>query len=73
LAYVDPVTQQTIHCLAECILSNSTDYQDFTVIDSKPTANGIRININSGYGSGGGLGHVQIFQSGTIKKVRCLI
>jgi hypothetical protein len=73
LAYIDPVTLQTIYCSTECVLSNTTDYQDFTVIGNKTTSNGIRININSWYGSGGGLGHVQIFQSGIINPVSCLI
>ncbi|KAI7880797.1 cortical protein marker for cell polarity-domain-containing protein [Mucor mucedo] len=61
LSYVDPVTQQTIVCSKDCTLSNDT-YQDFTVVDPI-TATGIRININSWYGSGGGLGYVQIYQS----------
>ena len=66
LSYVDPSTQQTITCSEDCRLSNDT-YQDFTVLDAL-SANGIRININSWFGSGGGLGYVQIFQSGkTIK------
>lgn len=64
MSYVDPVTQQTIVCSKDCILSNNT-YQDFTVVDSI-TATGIRININSWYGSSGGLGYVQIYQSGKI-------
>lgn len=62
LSYVDPVTQQTITCSEDCILSNAT-YQDFTVLNPL-SSNGIRININSWFGSGGGLGYVQIYQSG---------
>ncbi|GAA5809418.1 hypothetical protein MFLAVUS_002826 [Mucor flavus] len=61
LSYVDPVTQQTIVCSKHCILSNDT-YQDFTVVDPI-SATGIRININSWFGSGGGLSFVQIYQS----------
>ncbi|OAD00485.1 hypothetical protein MUCCIDRAFT_113967 [Mucor lusitanicus CBS 277.49] len=61
LSYVDPATQQTVQCSTECILSNDT-YQDFTVMDPM-TSSGVRININSWYGQGGGLGFVQIFQS----------
>ncbi|KAK4521177.1 uncharacterized protein ATC70_013122 [Mucor velutinosus] len=61
LSYVDPITQQTVQCSTDCILSNDT-YQDFTVLDSM-TSSGVRININSWYGQGGGLGFVQIFQS----------
>lgn len=66
LSYVDPVTQQTIVCSKQCILSNET-YQDFTVMDSI-FATGIRININSWFGSAGGLGFVQVYQSGKNKK-----
>lgn len=62
LSYVDPVTQQTVQCSTDCILSNDT-YQDFTVLDAMKSS-GVRININSWYGQGGGLGFVQIFQSG---------
>lgn len=64
LSYVDPATQQTVQCSTECILSNDT-YQDFTVMDPM-TSSGVRININSWYGQGGGLGFVQIFQSGKL-------
>jgi hypothetical protein len=62
LSYIDPLTQQTVQCSEDCTLSNAT-YEDFTVLSTK-SVNGIRININSWYGSGGGLGYVQIFQSG---------
>lgn len=65
LSYVDPVTQQTITCSEDCTLSNAT-YQDFTVLNPL-SSNGVRININSWFGSGGGLGYVQIFQSGKEK------
>jgi hypothetical protein len=64
LSYIDPVTQQTLTCSENCVLSNIT-YQDFTVIDKLSTA-GIRININSWFGNGGGLSYVQIYQSGII-------
>lgn len=67
LSYVDPVTQQTIVCSKHCILSNDT-YQDFTVVDPI-SATGIRININSWFGSGGGLSFVQIYQSGNNNKL----
>jgi hypothetical protein len=63
LSYVDLVTQQTIQCSENCTLSNDTAYQDFTVVDTL-SVSGIRININSWFGAGGGLGYVQIFQSG---------
>jgi hypothetical protein len=66
LSYIDPTTQQTVQCSTNCILSNDT-YQDFTVVNSM-VSNGIRININSWYGNGGGLGYVQMFQSGKIVK-----
>jgi hypothetical protein len=45
-------------------LSNDT-FQDFTVVTPKTTS-GIRINIESWYGKGGGLSYVQIFESGKI-------
>lgn len=66
LSYVDPVTQQTMTCSEDCTLSNAT-YQDFTVLNPL-SSTGVRININSWFGSGGGLGFVQIFQSGKKEK-----
>lgn len=66
MSYIDPVTHQTVQCSESCILSNST-YQDFTVVDSLSTS-GVRINIESWFGAGGGLGYVQIFQSGNNPK-----
>ncbi|KAI8885682.1 hypothetical protein K501DRAFT_322254 [Backusella circina FSU 941] len=61
LSYTDPVTQQIVQCSEVCTLSNDT-YQDFTVVTPKTTS-GIRINIDSWYGEGGGLSFVQIFES----------
>ncbi|KAI8642326.1 cortical protein marker for cell polarity-domain-containing protein [Parasitella parasitica] len=61
LSFVDPVSQQVVQCSTNCILSNDT-FQDFTVVGSMKSS-GIRININSWYGDGGGLGYVQVFQS----------
>ncbi|KAI8985137.1 cortical protein marker for cell polarity-domain-containing protein [Pilobolus umbonatus] len=61
LTYVDPVTQLVTQCSTECTLSTEL-YQDFTV-NNPILSNGIRININSWIGSGGGLNFVQIFQS----------
>ncbi|CEG69230.1 hypothetical protein RMATCC62417_05336 [Rhizopus microsporus] len=61
LSYTDPTTHQTVQCSFDCVLSN-TSFQDFTVMDLMTTS-GIRININSWYGQGGGLGYVQIYQS----------
>ncbi|CEG78365.1 hypothetical protein RMATCC62417_12984 [Rhizopus microsporus] len=58
LSYTDPTTHQTVQCTLNCVLSNTT-FQDFTVMDLMTTS-GIRININSWYGQGGGLGYVQI-------------
>lgn len=51
-------------CSEKCILSNDSaiPYQDFTVVQELVTS-GIRINIDSWYGSGGGLGSVDIFRS----------
>lgn len=65
LSYVDPITHETTTCTTDCTLSNDTTvgYQDFTVLNS-PSATGIRIQIDSWYGQGGGLGGVEIFQSG---------
>jgi hypothetical protein len=54
--------------LVDCILSNDT-FQDFTVLNPI-TVSGIRININTWYGKGGGLSYVQIYQSGK-QKQRC--
>ncbi|KAI9323395.1 cortical protein marker for cell polarity-domain-containing protein [Dichotomocladium elegans] len=64
LSYIDPTTQQTVTCTTDCVLSNDTSiaYQDFTVVDPIP-AHGIRIQIDTWYGLGGGLSNVQIFQS----------
>lgn len=52
-------------CSEKCILSNdpTIPYQDFTVTNNM-TASGIRINIESWFGTGGGLGGVEIFSSG---------
>lgn len=64
LSYTDPITHQVQNCSEACYLSNTSDYQDFTVT-SPLTANGIRINIDTWYGTRGGLGGVQIFRSDT--------
>ncbi|KAG0738175.1 hypothetical protein G6F35_005387 [Rhizopus arrhizus] len=64
LSYTDPITKQVQNCSEACYLSNTSDYQDFTVT-SPLTANGIRINIDTWYGTRGGLGGVQIFRSDT--------
>ncbi|OBZ85272.1 Polarized growth protein rax2 [Choanephora cucurbitarum] len=64
LSYIDPITKQTTTCSDQCFLSNDTsiEYQDFTVT-SPMTAGGIRINIDTWYGSSGGLAGVNIFRS----------
>ncbi|KAI9484647.1 cortical protein marker for cell polarity-domain-containing protein [Zychaea mexicana] len=64
LSYVDPTTQQVTTCTTDCQLSNdaNVEYQDFTVLNSM-SATGIRVQIDSWYGQGGGLSNVQIFQS----------
>ncbi|KAI9264062.1 cortical protein marker for cell polarity-domain-containing protein [Phascolomyces articulosus] len=64
LSYIDPTTQQITTCTTDCELSNdpNVEYQDFTAVNSN-TATGIRIQIDSWYGQGGGLSNVQIFQS----------
>ncbi|CEP11286.1 hypothetical protein [Parasitella parasitica] len=61
LSFVDPASQQVVQCSTDCTLLNDT-FQDFTVVDLMKSS-GIRININSWYGDGGGLGYVQVFQS----------
>ena len=65
LSYIDPSTQQVTTCTTDCELSNdpNVEYQDFTVLNPRK-ASGIRIQIDSWYGQGGGLSNVQIFQSG---------
>ncbi|KAI8385762.1 cortical protein marker for cell polarity-domain-containing protein [Blakeslea trispora] len=64
LSYTDPITKQTTTCSQQCFMSNdsSIEYQDFTVTD-RMTAGGIRINIDTWFGSAGGLGGVSIFRS----------
>ncbi|KAI9357209.1 cortical protein marker for cell polarity-domain-containing protein [Pilaira anomala] len=64
LSYTDPTTGQLISCTDKCILSNDPTiaYQDFTVT-TPITTTGIRINIDSWFGSSGGLSNVQIFRS----------
>lgn len=58
------MSNQVVTCSDKCLLSDDSAilYQDFTVV-SEITTNGIRINIDSWYGSGGGLGSVDIFRS----------
>lgn len=53
-----------VSCSSKCFLSNDTTipYQDFTVTNNL-TASALRINIDSWYGTGGGLGGVDIFTS----------
>jgi hypothetical protein len=65
LSYNDPVTNQLVTCTDKCILSNNTSlpYQDFNVLNPI-SVNGLRINIDTYYGTGGGLGSVEIFRSG---------
>ena len=72
LSYTDPVTNKITTCTTKCILSNNTSipYQDFTVTN-KLTVSAVRINIDSWYGLGGGLGGVDIFTSG--KSKHCLV
>lgn len=67
LSYTDPKTQQTVTCTQNCSLSHnaSVSYQDFQVVNSFPTQ-GLRIEIFSWYGCGGGLSFVEIFTSGLL-------
>ncbi|RUS16566.1 cortical protein marker for cell polarity-domain-containing protein, partial [Endogone sp. FLAS-F59071] len=64
LSYIDPLTNTIQYCTTDCTLSNDTSiqYQDFMVAQPV-SAQGIRIEINSWYGAGGGLASVQIFQT----------
>ncbi|KAI8879132.1 hypothetical protein K501DRAFT_336282 [Backusella circina FSU 941] len=64
LSYIDPATNQLTTCTETCYLSNDSNisYQDFTVNNALSTQ-AIRININSWFGNGGGLGGVEIFHS----------
>ncbi|ORX46775.1 hypothetical protein DM01DRAFT_1327525 [Hesseltinella vesiculosa] len=64
LSYIDPLTQKRTTCSDMCFLANtpSITYQDFTV-ESPINTTGVRIDILTWYGNGGGLGDVQIFQS----------
>lgn len=68
LAYVDPTTQVRTTCSDMCFMANSPNvtFQDFTVENAINTT-GVRIEIHSWYGSGGGLGNVQIYQAGKYK------
>ncbi|KAI8580309.1 hypothetical protein K450DRAFT_237864 [Umbelopsis ramanniana AG] len=67
LSYTDPATQQTVTCTQNCSLSHnkSISYQDFQVVNSFPTQ-GLRIEIFSWFGCGGGLSFVEIFTSDNI-------
>lgn len=64
MSYIDPLTNTVKYCTADCTLSNDTSiqYQDFLVAQPV-SAQGIRIEINSWYGAGGGLASVEIFQT----------
>ncbi|KAL0096830.1 cortical protein marker for cell polarity-domain-containing protein, partial [Phycomyces blakesleeanus] len=64
LSYIDPLTLRTKTCSTQCQLTQSTklEFQDFIILDSSITY-GVRIEIASWYGSGGGLAGVQIYQS----------
>lgn len=65
LTYVDPVTGQRTQCSTNCSLTDdpSVTYQDFEVNDDT-LASGVRIEISSWYGAGGGLAGVEVFQRG---------
>ncbi|CAO3592393.1 unnamed protein product [Absidia cylindrospora] len=64
LTYVDPTTQVRTTCSNMCFMANSPNvtFQDFTVENAINTT-GVRIEIHSWYGAGGGLGNVQIYQA----------
>ncbi|KAI8138683.1 cortical protein marker for cell polarity-domain-containing protein [Fennellomyces sp. T-0311] len=64
LSYIDPVTQKRTQCSTNCSLTDDPAilYQDFQVRDST-LSYGIRIEVSSWYGAGGGLSSVEIFQA----------
>ncbi|KAI7858383.1 cortical protein marker for cell polarity-domain-containing protein [Circinella umbellata] len=64
LSYIDPITKRRSQCSTDCSLSDdpSIEYQDFQIRDTT-LSSGIRIDVSSWYGSGGGLSAVEIFQS----------
>ncbi|CEP13222.1 hypothetical protein [Parasitella parasitica] len=64
LSYLDPDTNLTKTCSANCSLSSNTNvlYQDFRITNISLTS-GIAIDIHSWYGVGGGLASVKVFQS----------
>lgn len=63
--YLDPATNTTKTCSTNCTLSNDPNvtFQDFRITNLSLTS-GIAIDINSWYGTSGGLASVQVFQSG---------
>ncbi|KAI8341825.1 cortical protein marker for cell polarity-domain-containing protein [Chlamydoabsidia padenii] len=64
LSSVDPITQARTTCTDMCFLANSPNvtFEDFTV-ENHINTTGVRIEIHTWYGSGGGLGNVQIYQA----------
>ncbi|CAO3593495.1 unnamed protein product [Absidia cylindrospora] len=64
LTYVDPITGDRLFCTNNCSMSDdpSIQFQEFLVINPSITS-GIRIEISSWYGLGGGLSSVEIYQS----------
>ena len=67
LSYIDPITKRRSQCSTDCSLSDDpgVEYQDFQIRDTT-LSSGIRIDVSSWYGSGGGLSAVEIFQSGKV-------
>lgn len=51
-------------CTAECPLANNASAQDFYFVNYVGM-DGFRIEVDSWYGSGGGLGGIELFQNGT--------
>ncbi|KAI9245222.1 cortical protein marker for cell polarity-domain-containing protein [Phascolomyces articulosus] len=64
LSYIDPITKKRSQCSTDCALTDdpSVEYQDFQIRDTT-LSSGIRIDVSSWYGAGGGLSSVEIFQS----------
>ncbi|KAI8329444.1 cortical protein marker for cell polarity-domain-containing protein [Chlamydoabsidia padenii] len=65
MTYLDPITGNRLFCTNNCTLSDdpSIQFQEFLVINNPSITFGIRIEITSWYGLGGGLSSVEIYQS----------
>ncbi|KAL1918997.1 uncharacterized protein VTP21DRAFT_2378 [Calcarisporiella thermophila] len=63
LTYIDPISRQVRHCTDPCELTpDSTIWQEFTVVNPE-SVQGIELDIESWFGTGGGLSGIEIYQS----------